>query len=171
MWYSHLFTEGRPIQARQETFESYEAVAEALVDVPERTSVLRVFDLRVVGGLVDVEGIEHLRLYGWGKTGLVRRYKHMRVEEGITVSTASLLGYDVVSHVEPWDSELLDRGLAWVSVASAELPPLFHVGVKPEHGLGAPAIAERLATAEKRAVETITDVLNSNPEPRFARTA
>ncbi len=129
--------------------------------------VTKPFGLQVVGGLALVGSVEYLRLVGDGKVGQVRRHMSGIYEAGVMVSTAPVIGVDVAAHVEPIDSDLLDRGLSWVYVAD-EASPVFMAGIRREHGVAEAEIAERLREAEARAVRLIEGILESDPNPPFA---
>lgn len=155
-------------RGNSQDFETYSEVGDYLGQrLSGRFHVVKPFLPVVVGGLVEVHGIESIRLIGDGKVGVVPRSKSGE-QEGVTASVASALEIDIISHVEPWDSELLDRGLAWVAVG-AEAPPLLTFTIIPEHGVSAAEIAERLTTGEERAVAMINGVLDSNPQAPYSQ--
>jgi hypothetical protein len=142
---------------------SYEEAGKSIAkESPDKyLTIVKPFMPSVLGCLVEVDGQQSIRLVGEQRAGVVPRHMH-GLQEGVTASTLSSLEIDLVAHVEPRDSELLDRGLAWVAVG-AEAKPLFKMGILPHSGATASEITERLIIAEFRAVEMINGVLNSDP--------
>jgi len=154
----------RPVFVDGSVFENYAEASNFLVRrVSESHHISRLFIPRVAGRLIPDGRKQVLHLIGDGKEGRIERG-----DRGISVSTASALDIDVIAHVERWDSNLLDRGLAWVSVG-AETPSRFSVIIDAEHEIeDTREITARLITAEANAVTLINGILNNDPAPEFA---
>lgn len=149
--------------------ESYEEVAAFLGKrVSEFFMLGKRFRPEVVGGLVVADSVQYLRLVGEQKVGIVRRHMSGTYEGGVAVSTQPLVGVDVIANIEPIDSELFDRGLAWVHVID-EGSPLYKIGINREHGVEEAEIVERLRAAEARTVQMVRAILESDPEPPYAQ--
>lgn len=160
----------RPIVVDSKVFDTYSEVSDFLVRrLSEPHHVSRLFVPEVVGVLIYESGQQKLRLVGAGMVGLVDRHMHGLVEDGVTVSGFPGQSVDVVTHIEPWKSNLLDRGLSWVGVGP-ESPARLKLTINQEHGVEDPAeVAARLESAEQRTVEFIEAILRSEVIEPLAR--
>lgn len=161
----------RPIRVNGSEFNGYLDASKYLAKrLSNSHHVIRAFEPNIVGGLVIVEEEKQkLRLVGHGVVGIVDRHMHGLIPGGVTVSGFPGETVDVVAHVEPWKSELLDRGLAWVRVGQ-EVPPALKLTIRKEHGIEDPQeLASRLEKAEQKSVEFIEAILRSEVLEPYAR--
>src|SRR5665213_1913861 len=163
----------RPVIIASNRFEDYLGATEWLLGrISERHSVYRLSTPQVVGGLIgerdDISG-QRLRVIGNSRKGeVIRHYSGMPVAEGVTVSGFPGEAADIVAHVEPLESKLLDRGLSWVRIG-IETPSVFHLTVRAEHDLSdVEELATRLSAAERSTTELLEGILRSETTPPHA---
>jgi hypothetical protein len=159
-------------------FENYETAARYIfggIEYAERNfSVIRDLGKKVLGGLVEVSDVRE-DLY---VTDGLREYQRPRggfTEEGpvsfsVDFDTRFETAGVLIAHVEPWESNLLDRGLAWIALAKDRLStPVLHLSVRPNPEVNESELAQRLADAETNATAMLEDMLSGVESPRFAR--
>jgi hypothetical protein len=168
----------RPINLRPfEQLNTYVEVAERLKDNQDNRLkiVTRNIAMQACGGLVKVPNEKDYLFITDGAREAIRPRAGQDDNGCLGISVDSYLKYEIggslVSHVEPWESDLLDRGLAWLEMSRSELSaPLFYVSVLPVGNKSTNEISERLEQAEVNATAMLDDFLAGVEHPRFSQT-
>jgi hypothetical protein len=130
----------------------------------DRWTILMPLELELSGELIDVDGVESLRLTTCDKTGTVPRYKYHEHESGISVATAPKLNLDIITIVSDYnESKLLDRGVVWLRVARSISPVLFHANILRNHQHSAELIEKTITEAGKATMALTMAALDSQP--------
>jgi hypothetical protein len=166
--------EGGLLVISNDAREHFGDISEAAAYLGSRVTnahfLVQPFQPEVLGRLTDIHGIQHLELFAPdGRSGRTPRFRQFEHESGVTVSTLPEPALDVVVRIADWSGPLLDRGLSWVQVHQ-EVPPQLRSIILTNHNLDEAAISEQLGQIGEKALQLIEGVLESNPEPPFART-
>ncbi len=168
----------------REDIESYRDVAKFLSSKNNSTTnlhhIYRQLDTSpVMGGLVaGVDKEDYISL-----TDNTRTVFHKRStanNNGVVGVQAGLsrryeTGCILIVNVEPFQSDFLDRGLAWIALSrDVSFVPEFHTAVLGSYEIGTSEVAinevaERLQNVEDSATAMIEDMLNNVQVPRFSR--
>lgn len=122
----------------------------------------------VVGRRIEEQGGSYLELTSGDRTGRVRQ-RTTDSPLGVTVCKKYAPRLDIVAHIEPANSTLLDRGLAWVRITpeTPELPAgpgLLIMWIKPQRRVE----TFRITGIMTRTTELIEGILRSDQLPPYA---
>jgi hypothetical protein len=158
-------------------FQTFPEVAEYIITRPPQDDDLTIFshfDCQVLGGLMPGETEQDDVFVTDGRREGV--FPHDGRFEGAVMFIAhSASRYEdmgnVVVHVEPRNNNLIDRGIAYLTLQRAELTfPIFSMSVRHDTEVTNPQeISERLGFAYKGARLMLEDMLNGIESPRFAK--